>query len=441
MSSRFILSRLACILAILLFTSITYASEYRSLVAMNLQSDKVSPDILKEINDNLRKVLQKKSGASLITPEEIEKLTQFGKESERLACTQNKKCLMKIANEAKGDLVFDGSIGQIGKTWTVTLYLLDVKQGKVAARVVKNTQEDEELVQIAMQAATLLLKELKGITGAVVIRKEELGPNPKIAVMNFQASGVEKSLAHNITEIVTVELKQFQGFQVISHTEISTMLSFEGVKQSMGCSDEGCMAEIGNALGVNYIVNGNIGKIEETYLVNLKVIDIREAKIIGREQESFVGPADDLLPAARFALRRVFGAPFQGEGLMKLSVSEKEAEVLFNGDSLGQSPKLKNPGTIKVGKYRLSAKKEDFFPLERDVFIEPSRQIQVNLTLIQEPPEWWETWWFWTTVGVLVAGGVTTGVVLGTMKGNQPETGSGTVIVQEKILPMGGGRW
>jgi hypothetical protein len=31
----------------------------------------------------------------------------------------------------------------------------------------------------------------------------------------------------------------------------------------------------------------------------------------------------------------------------------------------------------------------------------------------EESTPWYKTWWFWTTVGVVVAAGATTGVVLG----------------------------
>ena len=275
-----------------------------------------------------------------------------------------------------------------------------------------------------------LLEDLKGLTEKKTVTLAELGMKPKIAVMDFRAEGVEETLARNITDVVTVELKQFQGVSVISRQEIQAMLNFEGVKQGMGCDDEGCFAEIGNALGVGYLVTGNVGKVEKTFLVNLKLLDIRKALIIGREQENFLGPADGLLPASRFALRRLFGETYQGEGFLKLSVNVDETAVSINGASKGVWPAVTLDDPLQAGKYRLAATREKYFPVAQDVYVEPARQTQVQLMLEKEPPKWWETWLFWTVTGAVVAGAVTTGVVLGTMQGDSPESGSGDIAVR-----------
>ena len=72
---------------------------------------------------------------------------------------------------------------------------------------------------------------------------------------------------------------------VISRDEIKSMLLHEQSKMLMGCDDESCLAEIGGALGVQYIVSGNVGRIGETYLLHLKLINIREAKVENRVAE------------------------------------------------------------------------------------------------------------------------------------------------------------
>ncbi len=182
-------------------------------------------------------------------------------------------------------------------------------------------------------------------------------------------------------------------------------------------------------LGVGYLVTGNVGKVEKTFLVNLKLLDIRKAQIIGREQESFLGPADGLLPASRFALRRLFGQQYQGDGFLKLSVNVDDAAVSLNGDAKGLWPNVDLDDALEVGKYRLAVTREDYLPTAQDVYVEPARQTQVQLLLEKEPAQWWETWWFWTLTGAVVAGAVTTGVVLGTMQGQSPESGSGNVSV------------
>ena len=389
----------------------------RVLVALDVTTDQKELDAqtLRYINNRITGVLRKESGSSLVTQKEMVKWLQFGKDSEGLNCDENKQCMVDISSKVNGDLLFGGKIGKVGDVWTINVYLMDARKSETIGRASGEAPNLTELEEVAAKVTKEIISEMSGLKKGMTVSLEELGERPKIAVMDFNASGVEKDLAKNISDIVTVELKQFKGFQIISSQEIMAMINFETVKQGVGCEDDSCFAEIGNALGVGFLVSGGVGLVEETYIINIKVINIRQAKIVGREQELFVGPADGLLPAARFAVRRVFGSPYTGEGLMKLSIAEEEAEVIIDGESVGLTPELKLPDAFPVGKYRLEVNKKNFFPLARDVYIEPARQTNLQLALIEEPPEWWETWWFWTTVGVVVAGAITTGVVLGTM--------------------------
>ena len=50
----------------------------------------------------------------------------------------------------------------------------------------------------------------------------------------------------------------------------------------LGCTDAVCLAEIGGALGVEYLVTGNVGKVGNRFLVNLQLIDIRQIKVVNR---------------------------------------------------------------------------------------------------------------------------------------------------------------
>jgi len=91
---------------------------------------------------------------------------------------------------------------------------------------------------------------------------------------------------------------------------------------------------------------------------------------------------------------------------------------------------LRLPESLATGKIRLEARKEGYFPLAQDAYIEPGRMTDAALQLTEEPAKWWQTWWFWTVTGAVVAGGVTTGVVLGTQDSGSPAPAGGTVKIR-----------
>ncbi|HUJ24629.1 MAG TPA: hypothetical protein VLW85_01320 [Myxococcales bacterium] len=73
-------------------------------------------------------------------------------------------------------------------------------------------------------------------------------------MLDLQARGVDAALAQSGGTLIASELDKLEVFKVISREDIRNMLSFEKDKQSLGCeADQACLAEIGGALGVEYI--------------------------------------------------------------------------------------------------------------------------------------------------------------------------------------------
>ena len=401
-----------------------------TVIALDLTSEFLDEDELKHLNAAVQDVLRKHWGSALIGQDEVANWMNISEDSKRLNCIQNQKCMMELSRKVSSNLIFGGVVGKIGSQFIINLYLMDGTKGTAVARQSREAQNEDGLEAAAAEAASALLREMQGIEKAISIDMSKLGSHPKIAIMDFQASGVDVNLSRNISDVVAAELKQFKQLQIIARQEIAALLQFEETRQGMGCEDESCFVEIGNALGVGYLVVGNIGLVEDTYILGIKVINMRKVSIVGREQEQFKGPAEGLLPAARFTVRRLFGVPYDGEGLLKLSVSEEEAKVSLGEEELGLYPSLKVPDTLIAGKYRITVEKEDYYPISRDIYIEPARQTQAQFVMEELPDKWYETWWFWTIVGTVVAGGATTAAVLLTMDGNTPDTGNGSFTVQ-----------
>ena len=74
---------------------------------------------------------------------------------------------------------------------------------------------------------------------------------PRMVVLGLDpAGGVEPEIAQSLTEAVTAEIAARGLFQVISASEVQTLLGFERQKQLLGCSEEGeCLTELAGALG------------------------------------------------------------------------------------------------------------------------------------------------------------------------------------------------
>ncbi|HUL60239.1 MAG TPA: hypothetical protein VLU43_13235 [Anaeromyxobacteraceae bacterium] len=132
-------------------------------------------------------------------------------------------------------------------------------------------------------------------------------PPKKIAVMDLAATGVEPALAQAVSLVVPTELRgRLPGAQIISKDEISAMLGLEKTRQMLGCTGDDCATALGGALGVDELVDGRIGKVGQTYVIELRRIDVRGGKTLASAARMVRGADDDLVRATQDMLDEVF---------------------------------------------------------------------------------------------------------------------------------------
>ncbi len=119
----------------------------------------------------------------------------------------------------------------------------------------------------------------------------------KIAVPPLQAGeGVQEKTVAALTEAVAAEIRKRGYGQVITQDEIKSLLSFEEQRQIAGCTSDSCIAEIGNALGADRIVQGSVARVGESWLVFLKCFDLKRVVTRGQSDRRFRGgKVDDVL--------------------------------------------------------------------------------------------------------------------------------------------------
>lgn len=131
---------------------------------------------------------------------------------------------------------------------------------------------------------------------------------PSVAVLDIQGTGVDTSLLPTLTEVLTVEVDNLGFYKVIAGRDVQAMLGFEQQKDVVGCTDAACLAEIGGALGVDRIVASHIGKVGSTYVVNIKLINIRMADTEARAYETVRDEVDALIDTIKRSVDSLLGA-------------------------------------------------------------------------------------------------------------------------------------
>ena len=131
---------------------------------------------------------------------------------------------------------------------------------------------------------------------------------PKLMVLQARVD-VDKSQHIDpaaLTNLVSKIAAEQGTFQVLSNADVAAMLDNEGQKQLMGCTETSCMAEIGQAMGAQFLLYAQVGQIGETYLTTVNMLDVEKAQVSARESLP-VKRSENLIQATEVATQRVFG--------------------------------------------------------------------------------------------------------------------------------------
>ncbi len=119
-------------------------------------------------------------------------------------------------------------------------------------------------------------------------------PKMSIAVNTFQAKGVNEHEAELIASRLRSRLVRTDEFQLLERTEMETILKEQGFQQSGSCSEQSCVVEIGQVLGVKKMISGSVGKIGRMYTVAIRTIDVATGKIEFSAEENCRCPIEEV---------------------------------------------------------------------------------------------------------------------------------------------------
>ncbi|HEY3447900.1 MAG TPA: PEGA domain-containing protein [Myxococcales bacterium] len=389
----------------------------KRLALTELKPGGLKPDLVRTLTDVLLEALRARSGMRVMGRSEVELILEHEGQKQLMGCTDD-SCEANLAAALKADLLCNGSLGLVGTTYLVNLSLTDVATARVTARASATAMAEGELVAAVQRAAEDLIAPADRRNKAAApsaTASFKLTGKTSLAMLDLTASGLEPQVVDNLTQVVVDELKNLPKASLISRDEIRALFSHTRQQQLVGCDDAGCLSELGGALGVDYLVSGNVGRVGDTYLLHLKLISIKGAKIANRVAESFVGEESQLIGATRFAARSLVGLPRDGEGKLEVPRPVSDARLIVDGKPVEGAASVQ---ALQAGKYNLRLEADGYAPWFSDVYVDAGSLTRVNATMKEIGSPVYKKWWLWTVVGVVVAGGAATAAVLATKGGS-----------------------
>jgi hypothetical protein len=244
----------------------------------------------------------------------------------------------------------------------------------------------------------------------------------KLAVFRIDPLGVDTQIVARLEGLFRLELSRLADASMPGPGEIDRALRRDPSLQN--CTGEvSCLVRLGKLLGVEQVISGNVGGLADSFVVNLKLVDVAGSKEIRKIQEPISGRPDELIEAVRVAAYGLV-APERLRGAVAVLADQPGAEVFLDGERVGTTPLPAPVHGLRVGSHVLRVTKTGYADVIETVRVRFQKTAQVVVRLqtplktsgttkitksIAHTP-WYAKWWFWTVVGVAAVG---TGLALG----------------------------
>ena len=241
-------------------------------------------------------------------------------------------------------------------------------------------------------------------------------------------TGVSKNDIDSISGMITSDVEKYSGRKVVSEADIRTILKGEETRQKCGVEDTSCIAEIGAALGVPEAISGDLGRVGNIWVLNLRRINIRDAEVIKRATRQMDGDIDDLMLVVPSAVAELFGKEQPTlPGILSVQTTPEGAVVMSGQRELGQTPLKKR---LEAGEYTLTVRLDGYLETTRKVTIKSGEKTSSTLTLTRIPMNPYKLYGhmtFWSGLGLVALGSVFTGMTKVKMDEHDDMLGKGDV--------------
>lgn len=101
-----------------------------------------------------------------------------------------------------------------------------------------------------------------------------------LAILPFYSSGISQTEARQISEKLRSEFISLHKYSVIDQQSMETLLADQGFDINDPCRNNYCALTLGQLLSVDDVVLGNIGRIDKTYSIDIKIINISSGSVL-----------------------------------------------------------------------------------------------------------------------------------------------------------------
>ncbi len=190
---------------------------------------------------------------------------------------------------------------------------------------------------------------------------------------------IESELAIPLTERIREIFVNSNQYKVIDRNTINLVIE-EQKFQLSDLVDAERTVKIGKLLGAQFIVTGNLTKIENLNTMSLRIIDVETGVIVSQVSGEIDGGLNELLNLTEMLGNKIVGVKPISEriGSIYVSANMKDSDVFLDGIRKGKTPLLIED--VQKG-YHLLEVKKDYYYYKAEIAVINRDIIEVNAVL------------------------------------------------------------
>jgi hypothetical protein len=208
-----------------------------------------------------------------------------------------------------------------------------------------------------------------------------------VAVLEFQSvGGFEKNETAILTGRFRNMLVQTNTFDVVEREKMNDILKAQDFNMSDACNTAECAVQVGQLLGVESMIAGDVGLFGETYTIDLRIIDVGTGKIMQTLTRDYVGKRDGLLGVMQTMAKEMSDVvakrtPLRRFELTVTTAAPKEVksiDIMIDGQNVG-----KNKTAVKLaeGKHKVEARtnSSDYTVFSKEIDLRSDQRLEAKL--------------------------------------------------------------
>ena len=288
----FVKNSLVYTLLAFLTTTFVVAQDTRPTVAiLDFEGQGISVQEVQTLTERMRSEIGATNAVRLIERKAIESI--MAEQGLAQSGCVSDECAAEVGQLLGVQFMVSGTIGKLGDSFTIDVKMFSVETG-ATERSVNATHEGN--IAGLLTEMQILAWEIVGLQPPQRLKLKRGGEQdkPTVAILDFEGRGISLMEAQTLTDRFTTAISKTDRVQMVERGVMSEVLEEQGMTGAE-CSSQECAAEVGAMLGVEFMVNGAIGKLGDAYTIDIKMFSVATGAAENMQSVTYEGKVEGMI--------------------------------------------------------------------------------------------------------------------------------------------------